>query len=43
MHQYAIDISIQAIEKFETGNDVTKFIKQEFNKKYGETWQCFRT
>ena len=40
MQQDAIDISTQALEKFNIEKDIAAFIKKEFDKKYNPTWHC---
>ena len=40
MQQDAIDISTQALEKFNIKKDIAAFIKKEFDKKYNPTWHC---
>ena len=35
-----IDISTQALEKFNIEKDIAAFIKKEFDKKYNPTWHC---
>ena len=37
MQQDAIDISTQALEKFNIEKDIAAFIKKEFDKKYNPT------
>ena len=40
MQQDVIDISIQALEKFNIKNEIAVFIKKEFDKKYQPGWHC---
>ena len=40
MQQDAIDISTQALEKYNIEKDIAAFIKKEFDKKYNPTWHC---
>merc|ERR1712165_355968 len=40
MQQDAIDISTQALERYNIENDIAAFIKKEFDKKYNPTWHC---
>ena len=40
MQQDAIDIAVQALEKFNIEKDIAAFIKKEFDKKYNPTWHC---
>ncbi|CAO3619530.1 unnamed protein product [Cunninghamella echinulata] len=40
MQQEAIDVSTQALEKFNIEKDIAAHIKREFDKKYGPTWHC---
>merc|ERR1712228_268543 len=40
MQQDAIDISTQALEKFNIEKDIAAYIKKEPDKKYGPTWHC---
>ena len=40
MQQDAIDISTQALERFNIEKDIAAFIKKEFDKKYNPTWHC---
>merc|ERR1712166_939590 len=40
MQQDAIDISTQALEKFNIEKDIAAFIKKESDKKYNPTWHC---
>merc|ERR1712051_128711 len=38
MQQDAIDISTQALERYNIEKDIAAFIKKEFDKKYNPTW-----
>ena len=40
MQQDAIDISTQALERYNIEKDIAAFIKKEFDKKYNPTWHC---
>ncbi|KAI8099868.1 dynein light chain 1, cytoplasmic [Halteromyces radiatus] len=40
MQQEAIEVSTQALEKFNIEKDIAAHIKREFDKKYGPTWHC---
>ena len=38
MQQYAVDCAKQALERYNTGEDIANFIKEEFDKKYNPKW-----
>jgi dynein light chain LC8-type len=40
MQLTAIDVSAQAISKFNIERDIAAYIKKEFDKKYNPTWHC---
>ncbi|ESO89875.1 hypothetical protein LOTGIDRAFT_218336 [Lottia gigantea] len=40
MQQDAIDVTSQALEKFNVEKDIAAFVKKEFDKKYNPTWHC---
>ena len=40
MQQDAIDISTQALERYNIEKDIAAFIKKEFDKKYNPTWHA---
>ncbi|XP_052877723.1 uncharacterized protein LOC108472083 [Gossypium arboreum] len=40
MQKEAVNIAISAFEKNNVKKDVAKYIKKEFDKKYGPTWHC---
>ncbi|ORX50154.1 dynein light chain 1, cytoplasmic [Hesseltinella vesiculosa] len=40
MQQEAVDVTTQALEKYEIEKDIAAHIKREFDKKYGPTWHC---
>ncbi|CAH8465467.1 unnamed protein product [Schistosoma turkestanicum] len=40
MQSIAVDCCAAACERFKCDRDIAKYIKQEFDKRYGGTWQC---
>jgi dynein light chain LC8-type len=40
MQQDAVDVSTQAMEKYNIEKDIAAYIKREFDKKYNPTWHC---
>ncbi|CAH8487821.1 unnamed protein product [Schistosoma curassoni] len=40
MQCIAVDCCAAACERFTDDRDIAKYIKQEFDKRYGGTWQC---
>ncbi|KAK2574543.1 Dynein light chain 2, partial [Acropora cervicornis] len=40
MQQDAVEISTQAMEKFNIEKDIAAYVKKEFDKKYNPTWHC---
>lgn len=40
MQADAIEIALQAMEKFNIEKDIAAYIKKEFDKKYQPTWHC---
>ncbi|VDP71457.1 unnamed protein product [Echinostoma caproni] len=38
--QEAVDCSAAAIERFQDNQEVAKYIKHEFDRRYGGTWHC---
>ncbi|CUG89486.1 dynein light arm chain, putative [Bodo saltans] len=40
MQTDAIEVSTQAMEKFNIEKDIAAYIKKEFDKKYNPTWHC---
>ena len=40
MQQDAIDVTTQALEKFNIEKDIAAYVKKEFDKKYNPTWHC---
>lgn len=40
MQADAIEVALQAMEKFNVEKDIAAFVKKEFDKKYLPTWHC---
>nr|CAX70192.1 adenosinetriphosphatase [Schistosoma japonicum] len=40
MQSIAVDCCAAACERFKEERDIAKYIKNEFDKRYGGTWQC---
>ncbi|CAH8828082.1 unnamed protein product [Trichobilharzia szidati] len=40
MQQYAVDLAAQVMDKYLIEKDFATYVKKEFDKKYGPTWQC---
>ncbi|AIO00914.1 dynein light chain, flagellar outer arm, putative [Leishmania panamensis] len=40
MQADAIEVTLQAMEKFNIEKDIAAYIKKEFDKKYQPTWHC---
>jgi dynein light chain LC8-type len=40
MQTDTIDISTQALDRFNIEKDIASYLKKEFDKKYNPTWQC---
>ncbi|XP_068680186.1 uncharacterized protein [Montipora capricornis] len=40
MQQDAVEVSTQAMEKFNIEKDIAAYVKKEFDKKYNPTWHC---
>jgi len=40
MQQDAVDIAVQALEKYNVEKDIANFIKREFDEKYSPAWYC---
>ncbi|KAL5960759.1 Dynein light chain 1 cytoplasmic [Taenia solium] len=40
MQQMAAEVSAEASVRYNTAVEISKFIKETFEKKYGNTWQC---
>lgn len=40
MSAFAVDCGKKAMKKLYNENDMAKFIRREFNKKYLPVWQC---
>ncbi|VDQ04738.1 unnamed protein product [Trichobilharzia regenti] len=40
MQQYAVDLAAQVMDKYVIEKDFATYVKKEFDKKYGPTWQC---
>ncbi|VDK31477.1 unnamed protein product [Taenia asiatica] len=40
MQQMAAEVSADASVRYNTLVEISKFIKETFEKKYGNTWQC---
>ncbi|VDO75989.1 unnamed protein product [Heligmosomoides polygyrus] len=40
MEQDAVDCAIQAFEKHNNENDISRYIQKEFNRKYNPKWHC---
>lgn len=38
--QEAVDCCAAALERFEDNQEVAKYIKREFDRRYGGTWHC---
>ncbi|THD24281.1 Dynein light chain cytoplasmic [Fasciola hepatica] len=38
--QEAVDCCAAALERFEDNQEVAKYIKHEFDRRYGGTWHC---
>jgi len=40
MQQEAIDVALQAMDKYNVEKDIAAYIKKEFDKKYNPTWHA---
>lgn len=40
MQDEALNVSIQALDKYNIEKDIAAYIKKEFDKKYNPTWHC---
>ena len=40
MKQYAVDSATQAYIRYNSTLDIALYIKNEFNNRYGQHWQC---
>lgn len=40
LQQDAVNIAIQALDKFTIEKDIAAYIKKEFDSKYNPTWHC---
>ena len=40
MKQYAVDCATLAYIRYDSIGDIARYIKNEFNNRYGQHWQC---
>jgi hypothetical protein len=40
MQQQAVEVTVQALEKFNVEKDMAMYIKREFDRLHGTTWHC---
>ena len=40
LQEDAVNVSIQALEKYNIEKDIAAYIKKEFDKKHSPTWHC---
>ena len=40
MKQYVVDCATLAYIRYDSRNDIARYLKNEFNNRYGQYWQC---
>jgi dynein light chain LC8-type len=40
METVAFEVALQALNKFSTCGGMAQYMKDEFDRRYGEAWQC---
>ncbi|KAK9971125.1 hypothetical protein ABG768_027017 [Culter alburnus] len=40
MQRDALQVALLALNMYTKGNDIANYIKKEFDRKHGNTWQC---
>ncbi|KAK9971130.1 hypothetical protein ABG768_027022 [Culter alburnus] len=40
MQRDALQVALLAVNMYEKGNDIATYIRKEFERKHGGTWQC---